>query len=264
MAKKPDNKISKNVVRALGIGLGVSLVLNLALGGYLAFGGRSAEDTYAGDSTTEKSFYEDQVTTIQEENDRLSQQVTDLEEQLASAESSSGEENSEDETNNEENSEDNGENEEENTDNHSAQRQSVMSTSREFLETFLTVDTGQENYHQDRRDALASYVSEDILNSIAPEADESSMDTGGHDHSSESGDTEPYTYTQEPESIKVFVQESTLGSDSVNVIALAHSTVEDNMGAGYETHEQYALTLEEQDGSWVITDYSLRQTDEQE
>lgn len=253
-----DNKTSKKTARAFGIGLGISITLNLVLGGMVLSGGGSngPEDTYQGEEATDTSFYEEQSITLQEQNDQLAQQVSDLEEQLASAESDntgSSSDDSEEESSKESD-------EEESTDEHSGQRQAVLDASRGFLESFLTVDTSQDNYHQNRREGLSSYVTSDILDQIAPEFDQEDVAASGHEH--EEGEGEPYYYKQQPESINIYVQESTLGSDSVNVIAQTHTAVEDNMDASYESHEQYDLTLEEQDGSWVVTDYSLKQTNE--
>lgn len=236
-----EPKKQDKLTMGIGAGLVVSIILNVVLGAQL-MGASGPSDQYNGKESTDSSFYDERVVTLEKENTALEKKLATLEKNTtASSEKSDsstapvGQSSKVDQT-----------------------RNAVQSTVDGFLEAYLTMDTDKQSTEQ-RRALLEKYVSRELLAQLAPNASElEDMGIVGHEDASDAAKPE-YTYTQTLDEKHLYIEEKSLTDKNVQVVAETVTHVKDNMDAEYDLNERYSLTLEQNGSDWIVTEYSLEQ-----
>lgn len=246
------------LVTGLSIGLAVSILGNIALG-FTAFGGNDVSDNYNGTSATDASFYEERVVELEEANNGLTQQVNELETTLAENEATPEAEAVEEET---------AETEEPvaDTSEEDQNRADAHRVTSNFLDRFLNVNTETMD-NEERRGVLGEYVSADLLSQIAPTPDEM-VDQGLIAHAEDydpdapvDDSVEQVTYEQTVQDKQIFIDEASVGTNTIEVMADVLSEVEDSTDISYELNERYTIQLTQEDGNWVVSNYEIERID---
>lgn len=245
--------------KVLGGVLVVSLLVN---GGVLinSLTGQDVSDEYDEDAATEISFYQEKAGQLESRNEALESQIAELEQARADAQS---EATPPEETEGEASSEEASSEAPSDTE---ATREQVKEASTGFLQGLLNVDTSEED-NAARREKVAPYVTEEIGARIAPTPEElEEMGIVGHSHGDEEAPednkeaadgAEPYTYEQSISEHTLFINDASLSEDTAQVIAQVTSEISDSFGESYDVTEQYTIELTQQDGNWVVSEYTL-------
>lgn len=249
MKNQNGGKVDKLTV-GLGVGLVASILLNVGLGVQLGTS-NGPSDEYDGQAATDASFYEEQVKDLQKENEALIEQArnlgmpTDPTAEGAESESESEKEASEPAASAVDQN-----------------REAALATVSGFLDAYLNMDTSNVD-NDARRAELDPYLNDELLGQLAPNAEElADMGIEGHSHEGEVENATPeYVYTQELTNKQIFIDDASLNTDTINVVAETVSRVEDNADAEYDLNDRYSFTLQKEGDNWVIVDYVLEAID---
>lgn len=245
--KKQADDTQAKLITGLSAGLLLSVVANIALAVMAFGGGEEVGDTFEGGSAESPSFYEERVVELEGQNERLTAKV----EQLERAADSGGEDDPSDPTPSEGDTE---------TSQEDMVRTETYRVANNFLDRFLNVNTATMTL-EERRAVLSDYAATEILAQIAPTPEEM-VEMGLFPHE---GDYDPnvegaenvITYEQSIDSKQVFIDEDSLSTDTVEILADVVSQVEDSTDISYELDERYSIQISQVDGRWVVVDYSI-------
>ena len=235
--------------KVIGVGLIVSILLNIGLGVYAMSSG-GVFDNYDGSAATDVSFYEEQAEQLAARNEALEAQLAEMTAAQQAAEEEAVP------TPGEEVLEDTSGSGATNTDNNDAVRNSVREATLGFMDAFINVNSAEETY-ADRRERLDPYTTQEIASRIAPTPEElAEMGIeSGHDEGVVEEDA--YTFERELTGLQVFFDEASLNTSTAQVIANTVTDVSDSLGADSEERERYTITLTQEGDSWVVSEYVL-------